>query len=131
VKFGTIMPELLAAAVEDDYYKDPIERCWAFSEALNQELNALADAGCPVIQLAEPQIHMVAARGTPFGRLDIPELVKLFNSTVKSLRSKAEVWCHTCWSNPFQQRIFRDIQSYRPTFDALAELDADAVTFET
>ncbi len=82
VKFGTIMPELLAAAVHDDYYKDPVERIWAFSEAINRELNALADAGCPVIQLEEPQIHMVPARGKPFG-LDIPELVRIFNTTVK------------------------------------------------
>src|SRR5215471_1001922 len=87
VKFGTIMPELLAAAVHDDYYKDPVERCWAFSEALNQELNALADAGCPVIQLEEPQIHMVPARGKPFGRLETADLVKLFNNTVKGLRA--------------------------------------------
>jgi hypothetical protein len=96
VKFGTIMPELLAAAVRDDYYKDPIERVWAFSEAINQELNALADSGCPVIQMEEPQIHMVPARGLPFGRLEIPELVKIFNNTVNGLRGKTEVWCHTC-----------------------------------
>jgi 5-methyltetrahydropteroyltriglutamate--homocysteine methyltransferase len=117
VKFGTIMPELLAAAVHDDYYKDPVERVWAFSEAINQELNALADAGCPVIQMEEPQIHMVPARGKPFGRLEIPELVKIFNNTVKGLRRKTEVWCHTCWGNPAQQRIFRDIQSYQPTLE--------------
>src|ERR1700758_1204564 len=91
VKFGTILPELLAASVADDYYKDPVERCWAFSEALNQELNALADAGCPVIQLEEPQIHMVPARGKPFGRLETADLVKLFNNTVKGLRQKTEV----------------------------------------
>src|ERR1700680_3433903 len=78
VKFGTILPELLAASVEDEYYKDPIERTWALSEALNQELNALADAGCPVIQMEEPQIHMVPARGKPFGKLEIPDLVKIF-----------------------------------------------------
>ena len=35
VKFGTILPELLAASVEDEYYKDPVERTWAFSDALN------------------------------------------------------------------------------------------------
>ncbi len=130
VKFGTIMPELLAAAVHDDYYKDPIERVWAFSEAINQELNALADAGCPVIQMEEPQIHMVPARGKPFGRLEIPELVKIFNNTVKGLRGKTEVWCHTCWGNPAQQRIFRDVQSYQPTLEALNQVDADALTFE-
>ena len=131
VKFGTILPELLAAAVTDDYYKDPVERCWAFSEALNQELNALADAGCPVIQLEEPQIHMVPARGKPFGQLEAADLVKLFNNTVKGLRQKTEVWCHTCWGNPAQQRSFRDIQSYQPTLAALNEVDADAITFET
>jgi 5-methyltetrahydropteroyltriglutamate--homocysteine methyltransferase len=130
VKFGTIMPELLAAAVRDDYYKDPIERVWAFSEAINQELNALADAGCPVIQMEEPQIHMVPARGKPFGRLEIPELVKIFNNTVKGLRGKTEVWCHTCRGNPPQQRIFRDAQSYQPTLEALNQVDADALTFE-
>jgi len=131
VKFGTILPELLAASVADDHYKDPIERTWAFSEAINRELNALADAGCPVIQMEEPQIHMVPVRGKAFGKLDVDDLVKIFNNTVKGLRQKTEVWCHTCWGNPSQQRIFREVQSYQPTLDALNRLDADAITFET
>ena len=58
------------------YYKDPIERTWAFSEAINKELNELADAGCPVIQMEEPQIHMVPVRGKAFGKLDIDDLVE-------------------------------------------------------
>jgi 5-methyltetrahydropteroyltriglutamate--homocysteine methyltransferase len=131
VKFGTILPELLAASVEDDHYNDPVERTWALSEALNEELNELADAGCPVIQMEEPQIHMVPARGKAFGKLDAGDLVKVFNNTVKGLRTKTEVWCHTCWGNPSQQRMFRDVQSYRPTLDALNAIDADAITFET
>jgi 5-methyltetrahydropteroyltriglutamate--homocysteine methyltransferase len=131
VKFGTILPELLAASVADDYYKDPIERTWAFSNAINQELTGLADAGCPVIQMEEPQIHMVPVRGKAFGKLDVDDLVEIFNNTVKGLRSKTEVWCHTCWGNPSQQRIFEDVQSYQPTLPALNEVDADALTFET
>jgi 5-methyltetrahydropteroyltriglutamate--homocysteine methyltransferase len=131
IKVGTPLPELLAASVEDRHYKDPIERTWAFSEAINKELNELADAGCPVIQLEEPQIHMVPVRGKAFGKLDTPELVEIFNNTVKGLRAKTEVWCHTCWGNPSQQRIFREVQSYQPTLSALAKLDADAITFET
>jgi len=131
VKFGTILPELLAASVADDYYKEPIERTWAFSKALNEELNELADAGCPVIQMEEPQIHMVPVRGKAFGKLDVDDLVEIFNATVKGLRGKTEVWCHTCWGNPSQQRIFKDVQSYQPTLHALARLDADAITFET
>src|SRR6202047_1769379 len=42
VKFGTILPELLAASVEDAYYKDPIERTWALRTALNAEIHDLA-----------------------------------------------------------------------------------------
>ncbi len=131
VKFGTILPELLAASVADDYYKDPIERTMAFSEALNAELNELADAGCPLIQMEEPQIHMVPVRGKAFGKLDVNDLVKIFNKTIKGLKNKTEVWCHTCWGNPSQQRIFKEVQSYQPTLEALNGIDADAITFET
>jgi len=131
VKFGTILPELLAASCADDHYKDPVERTWAFSNALNEELNELADAGCPLIQMEEPQIHMVPIRGPAFGKLGVQELVKVFNNTVKGLRAKTEVWCHTCWGNPSQQRIFKDVQSYQPTLESLNQLDADALTFET
>jgi 5-methyltetrahydropteroyltriglutamate--homocysteine methyltransferase len=131
VKFGTILPELLAASVSDSYYKDPVARTMALSEALNAELNELAEAGCPVIQMEEPQIHMVPVRGKAFGKLDTGDLVKVFNNTVKGLRGKTEVWCHTCWGNPCQQRIFKEVQSYQPTLDALNEVDADALTFET
>jgi 5-methyltetrahydropteroyltriglutamate--homocysteine methyltransferase len=131
VKFGTILPELLAASVADTYYKDPVERTMALSEALNAELNDLADAGCAVIQMEEPQIHMVPVRGKAFGKLDVDDLVKIFNNTVKGLRAKTEVWCHTCWGNPSQQRIFRDVQSYQPTLEALNKIEADALTFET
>ena len=131
VKFGTILPELLAAAAADDYYKDPVDRLMAFSNALNAELNDLADAGCPAIQMEEPQIHMVPARGKAFGKLDVQELVGVFNNTVKGLRAKTEVWCHTCWGNPSQQRMFAQLQSYQPTLEALNQVDADVLTFET
>jgi 5-methyltetrahydropteroyltriglutamate--homocysteine methyltransferase len=103
----------------------------ALSEALNAELNDLAEAGCPVIQMEEPQIHMVPVRGKAFGKLDTGDLVKVFNNTVKGLRGKTEVWCHTCWGNPAQQRIFKEVQSYQPTLEALNTVDADAITFET
>lgn len=131
VKFGTITPELLAAAVADDYYKDPIKRMEALSDALNDELNDLADAGCPVVQLEEPQMHMIPARGPVFGKLDMMDMVKVFNNTVKGLTAKTEVWCHTCWGNPSQQRMFEEVQSYQPALEALNEVDADVITFET
>lgn len=131
VKFGTITSELLAATVANDYYKDPVELVNDIADALNEELNELADAGCPIVQLEEPQIHMTPVRGPLFGKLDKDELVVLFNKTVAGLRDKTEVWCHTCWGNPAQQRIFRDVQSYQPTLEWINQVDADVLTFET
>lgn len=131
VKFGTITPELLAAAINDEYYKDPVERIYALGDAINEELNELADAGCPIIQLEEPQIHMIPSRGPVFGKLDMKEMVDVFNNTVKGLGAKTEVWCHTCWGNPSQQRMFKDIQSYEPSLKHLNLVDADVLTFES
>ncbi len=131
VKFGTITPELLAAAVDDQYYKDPVERIAALGSALNEELHELADAGCPVIQMEEPQIHMIPARGKFFGKLDMADMVKVFNATIEGLGEKTEVWCHSCWGNPSQQRMFKDIQSYKPSLEHLNRVDADVITFES
>jgi 5-methyltetrahydropteroyltriglutamate--homocysteine methyltransferase len=55
----------------------------------------------------------------------------VFNNTVRGLRDKTEVWCHTCWGNPSQQRMFATVQSYEPALDVLNEVDADVITFET
>ena len=62
VKFGTVTPELVAFAVQDEHYKSLPDRIMAISDAFNEELHDLADAGCPVIQMEEPQIHLLAAR---------------------------------------------------------------------
>ncbi len=131
VKFGTITPELLAAAVDDQYYTDPLERISALGSAINEELHELADAGCPVIQMEEPQIHMIPARGKVFGKLDMADMVGVFNNTVKGLGEKTEIWCHSCWGNPSQQRMFKDIQSYKPSLEHLNQVDADVITFES
>ncbi|MGB8557372.1 MAG: hypothetical protein WCD62_02830, partial [Pseudolabrys sp.] len=82
-------------------------------------------------QMEEPQIHMVPVRGKPFGRLDVDDLVEIFNNTVKGLRSKTEVWCHTCWGNPSQQRMFKDVQTYKNALEMLNKVDADVITFES
>jgi 5-methyltetrahydropteroyltriglutamate--homocysteine methyltransferase len=131
VKFGTVTPELVAFAVQDSHYKDLPERIMAFSDAFNEELHDLADAGCPVIQMEEPQIHLLAARGAVQGAITPEFMLKVFNNTVKGLRAKTEVWCHTCWGNPSQQRMFAKVQSYKPALELLNQVDADVITFET
>lgn len=130
VKFGTVTPELVAFAVQDEHYKSLPDRIMALSDAFNQELHDLADAGCQVIQLEEPQIHLLAARGYKDPVITPAFMLQVFNNTVKGLRAKTEVWCHTCWGNPSQQRMFGSIQSYKPALELLNQVDADVITFE-
>ena len=131
VKFGTVTPELVAFAVQDYHYKDIRERIWAISDAFNEELHELADAGCPVIQMEEPQIHLLAARGIVDDKINPEFMLEVFNNTVRGLRDKTEVWCHTCWGNPSQQRMFAEVQSYKPALEILNKVDADVITFES
>ena len=131
VKFGTITAELIAMAVRDLHYKDMRKSILAIAEALNAELSELADAGCKVIQMEEPQIHLLAAKGISDSVLNPDFMVEVFNTTVRGLRAKAEVWCHTCWGNPAAQRLFAKTPSYEPALDALSRVDADVITFET
>jgi 5-methyltetrahydropteroyltriglutamate--homocysteine methyltransferase len=130
VKFGTVAPELVAYAVQDEHYKDLPSRIMALSDAFNKELHDLADAGCPVIQIEDPQLHLLTARPVPNKAITLDFMLKVYNNTVKGLRAKTEVWCHTCWGNPSQQRMFDKVQSYRPALEALNQVDADVITFE-
>jgi len=83
VKFGTITPELIAMSVRDFHYKDLRKSILAISDALNEELHELADAGCRVIQMEEPQIHLLAAKGLSDQVLNADFMVDVFNNTVR------------------------------------------------
>ena len=58
-------------------------------------------------------------------------MVEVYNNTVKGLRDKTEVWCHSCWGNPSQQRMFAEVQSYKPAIEYFNQCDADVITFES
>jgi 5-methyltetrahydropteroyltriglutamate--homocysteine methyltransferase len=131
VKFGTIGPELVAFAVSDKYYKNIRDRIEAIADALNEELHDVADAGCQAIQFEEPQIHLLAVRNIVDDVINPKYSVEVFNRTVKGLRAKTEVWCHSCWGNPSQQRMFAEVQSYKNALELINQVDADVVTFES
>jgi 5-methyltetrahydropteroyltriglutamate--homocysteine methyltransferase len=131
VKFGTIGPELVAFAVQDRHYKSIRDRILAVTDALNEELHDLADAGCPAVQFEEPQIHLLAVRNIVDEVINPAFSLEVFNRTVKGLRAKTEVWCHTCWGNPSQQRMFKEVQSYKNALEMLNKVDADVITFES
>jgi 5-methyltetrahydropteroyltriglutamate--homocysteine methyltransferase len=131
VKFGTITAELIALTLRDTHYKSRRERIMAVSAALHEELTELAAAGCTAIQMEEPQVHLIGPRGGVDAELNQDFMVDVFNATVKGLREKTEIWCHTCWGNPAQQRMFAKPQTYEPALEALNRCDCDVITFET
>jgi 5-methyltetrahydropteroyltriglutamate--homocysteine methyltransferase len=130
VKFGAVSAEIVAFASQDTYYKSVPDRMLAIADAFNAEYNELADAGCPVIQIEEPQIHLAAARGIQDKVITPDLMVEVFNRTVKGLRTKTEVWAHSCWGNPSQQRMFAKVQSYKNSLETYNRIDADVITFE-
>jgi 5-methyltetrahydropteroyltriglutamate--homocysteine methyltransferase len=98
---------------------------------MHDELVDLARGGCLIIQMEEPNIHLAGVqRGGDDNRLDVGFFVEIFNNTVRGLRSMTEVWFHTCWGNPAQQRLFATNRSYADALPQLNRLDVDVMTFE-
>ena len=131
VKFGTITPELIGTSIGNDHYANQEELLHDISSAMRDELHEVARAGCSVIQMEEPNIHLIGVqRGGTGGTLPVEFFVKIFNNTVRGLRDLTEVWCHTCWGNPAQQRLFATNQTYKDALPHLNQLDVDVLTFE-
>src|SRR5262249_16600550 len=59
----------------------------------------------------------------------LDDYLTAFNAEIAGLRGKTEVWCHTCWGNPFAQRLSEG-PSYKPVLDYLGRIDADVITVE-
>ena len=127
VKFGTISAQCLSQMVWNEHYAADRDLVLALSDVMNEELRELADSGCPLIQIEEPRHHMAAiAKGT--SDKDLEFLSEAFNREVKDVR--AEIWVHTCWGNPSQQRMFNPVPSYERSLPYLFSLNADVITFE-
>jgi 5-methyltetrahydropteroyltriglutamate--homocysteine methyltransferase len=127
VKMGSCSAQHLDQQVPNRFHKDRSESIKAFSRALNEEYHRLADAGCSVVQVEEPCLHN--ATGTK-RELSMDDYVDALNLEVQGLREKTEVWCHTCWGNPFAQRLAQ-VPSLKAVLPHIDRLDVDVVTFET
>jgi 5-methyltetrahydropteroyltriglutamate--homocysteine methyltransferase len=130
VKFGTITPELIGTSIGNDHYASQEELLGDISQAMREELLELAHAGCAIIQMEEPNIHLIGIQRGSGPQFPVEFFVELFNRTVQGLRDLTEVWCHTCWGNPAQQRLFATNQSYEAALPHLNKLDVDVLTFE-
>lgn len=131
VKFGTITPEVLGLSLRNDFYPSHRELIVDLAAAMRAELEDVARAGARAIQLEEPNVHLMALRRREgVGELGLDFFIEVFNSTVRGLRELTEVWCHTCWGNTAQQRLFAESRSYGEALEALDRLDVDVLTFE-
>ena len=77
--------------------------------------------------LEEPAIHFNASEDLGISQ---EVYVEAFNRKVSGIRDKTEVWCHTCWGNPFAQKIEVG-PTYKSCLAYLDQLDVDVITFET
>jgi 5-methyltetrahydropteroyltriglutamate--homocysteine methyltransferase len=94
---------------------------------MNAELRELAAAGCPLIQVEEPRHHGLTTR-PDCTDADLEFQTEAFNRQLAGV--DAEIWVHTCWGNPNQQRVYWEVPSYERALPHLLQLNADVITFE-
>lgn len=127
VKLGTNSATTLASMLWNEHYPSDRELVLDLCDILNAELRELADAGCPVIQIEEPRHHYLAIQPGKTAA-DLRFETEALNRQVRGVN--AEIWVHTCWGNPNQQRLYWNVPSYEPALDELMQVDADVITFE-
>ncbi len=127
VKFGAICAPALASMLWNAHYPDDRAMILDLCDLLNAELRELAAAGCPVIQVEEPRHHGLTTR-PDCTEAELEFQTQLFNRQLKGV--EAEIWVHTCWGNPNQQRVYWEVPSYERALPHLLQLDCDVITFE-
>ncbi|MBO0710768.1 MAG: cobalamin-independent methionine synthase II family protein [Acetobacteraceae bacterium] len=127
VKFGAICAPALASMLWNEYYPNEKELILDLCDIMNAELRDLADAGCPIIQVEEPPHHGRTTR-PDCTDAELEFLTEAFNRQLVGVN--AEIWVHTCWGNPNQQRVYWDVPSYDRALPHLLQLHGDVITFE-
>jgi len=127
VKFGAICAPALASMLWNEFYADDKAMILDLCDIMNAELRELAAAGCPLIQVEEPPHHGRSLRPETTDA-DLEFLTEAFNR--QTVGVDAEIWVHTCWGNPNQQRLYWVAPSYERAMPHLLQLNCDVITFE-
>src|SRR5688572_4305586 len=127
VKFGAICAPALASMLWNEFYTDDKAMILELCDIMNAELRDMAAAGCPLIQVEEPPHHM-RAQQKECTDADLEFLTEAFNRQLTGV--EAEIWVHTCWGNPNQQRVHWKVPSYERTLPHLLQLNCDVLTLE-
>src|SRR5262245_44082901 len=127
VKFGAICAPALASMLWNEFYDDDKAMILDLCDIVNAELRELAAAGCQLIQVEEPPHHM-RAQQPDCSDADLEFLTEAFNRQLTGVN--AEIWVHTCWGNPNQQRVHWKVPSYERALPHLLRLNCDVLTLE-
>ena len=127
VKFGAICAPALASMLWNEFYQDDKQLVLDLCDIMNAEFREMADAGCPLIQVEEPPHHGRSLR-PDCTEAELEFLTEAFNRQLVGVN--AEIWVHTCWGNPNQQRVYWEVPSYERAMPYLLQLNADVITFE-
>lgn len=87
VKISYTGIQVLAAATNNQFYKETKELALAIAKAFNEDFKELADEGCDIIQVDEFV--------WPYGMGDWE--VEVLNVAMEGVAS--QFWVHTCWGN--------------------------------
>jgi 5-methyltetrahydropteroyltriglutamate--homocysteine methyltransferase len=109
VKFGAICAPALASMLWNEFYVDDRAMILDLCDIMNAEFRDVADAGCPLIQVEEPPHHGRSVQ-PDCKDSDLEFLTEAFNRQLTGVN--AEIWVHTCWGNPNQQRVYWNVPSY-------------------
>jgi 5-methyltetrahydropteroyltriglutamate--homocysteine methyltransferase len=127
VKFGGICAPALASMLWNEFYADDRAMILDLCDIMNAEFRELADSGCPLIQVEEPPHHGRSTQPETTDA-DLRFMTEAFNRQLVGVN--AEIWVHTCWGNPNQQRVYWEVPSYERALPHLLELNCDVITFE-
>jgi 5-methyltetrahydropteroyltriglutamate--homocysteine methyltransferase len=109
------------------HYPDDRAMVLDLCDIMNAEFRELAAAGCPLIQVEEPRQHGLTTRAD-CTEAELEFQTHAFNRQLVGV--EAEIWAHTCWGNPNQQRLYWEAPSYERALPYLLQLEADVITFE-
>ena len=127
VKFGAICAPALASMLWNEYYPDDKQMVLDLCDIMNAEFREMAAAGCPLIQVEEPPHHGRSTR-PDCTDADLEFMTEAFNRQLVGVN--AEIWVHTCWGNPNQQRVYWEVPSYERALPYMLRLNCDVITFE-
>ena len=126
LKFGAITAQSLAKMLVNRHYTQDRDLILALADVFNAELRKVAAAGCRVIQVEEPQHHIMGATGA--SDKDLEFYTEAVNREIAGVET--EIWLHTCWGNPNQQPLYWERPSYERSLPYLLETKADVITLE-